>query len=111
MSDEENAVSGGPRLDRRRLLGAAGAPAASAATAGHAAESLLLSVAQPATGAPSPAGGSFELEELTILDLQRGMSSGKWSSRRLVELYLERIQTVDRGPSGTNAVAETNPDA
>ena len=39
------------------------------------------------------------------------MATGKWSSRRLTELYLERISGLDRGPQGPNAVAETNPEA
>ena len=33
------------------------------------------------------------------------------SLAKLVELYLERIEAVDRGASGTHALAEPNPDA
>ncbi|MCB9378859.1 MAG: amidase [Holophagales bacterium] len=40
-----------------------------------------------------------------------GLASGRWTSKRLVELYLGRIERVDRGPNGTNAIAELNPDA
>ncbi|KAB2957122.1 MAG: amidase [Thermoanaerobaculia bacterium] len=39
------------------------------------------------------------------------MAEGRWTSARLAELYLERIEAVDRGARGTHAIAEPNPDA
>ncbi len=97
-------------LTRRELIGAA---AGSAALAGAA---PLLGQGAPASApplAPSPHPGSrrFELSGLGVADLRRGLESGRFTSRRLVELYLERIAAVDRGPGGTNALAEVNPDA
>jgi amidase len=53
----------------------------------------------------------FELDELTIDALQQGLASGRWTSRRLVELYLERIETIDRSGPTLRSVLETNPDA
>jgi len=59
---------------------------------------------------------TFELEEITIPELQEGMKSGKFTARSLVEKYLERIDEVDtprkdkRGPA-VNAIIELNPDA
>ena len=42
---------------------------------------------------------SFELDELTITQLQAGLTSGKLSSVQLVRAYLERADEIDRdGP-------------
>jgi amidase len=51
---------------------------------------------------------SFELEEMTVSDLQDAMRSGKMTARSIAQKYLERIKTVDKQ---TNSVIETNPDA
>jgi amidase len=63
-------------------------------------------------GAAQPgAVAEFELEELSIDVLQEGQESGRWTARRLVELYLERIEATNlRGPE-LRALIETNPDA
>jgi amidase len=49
------------------------------------------------------------LDELTIHDLQQGMSSGKFSARSLTEKYLARIEAIDKRT--INSVIELNPDA
>jgi amidase len=49
-----------------------------------------------------------ELVEVTIADLQKKMKSGKLTARRLVEMYIERINVID---TKTHAVLEINPDA
>ena len=49
-----------------------------------------------------------ELVEVTIAELQAKMKSGKLTSRRLTEMYLERIKEVD---TKTHSVLELNPDA
>ncbi len=65
--------------------------------------------------APVPARqvppAAFELEEATIAQLQDGMASGRYTSRRLVELYLQRIDEVDRAGPALRSFSETNPDA
>ena len=53
----------------------------------------------------------FELEEWTVAQLQDGMKSGKYTSRKICELYLRRIENKDQGPNGLNSVIELNPDA
>jgi len=53
----------------------------------------------------------FELEEMTIADLQEGMKSGKHSARSLAEKYLARIEAVDRKGPALNSIIEINPDA
>jgi len=62
----------------------------------------------PAPYAPPP---PFELDEITIVQLQDGLKSGKYTSRRLVSAYLARIQQVDASGPTLRAVIETNPDA
>ena len=52
----------------------------------------------------------FELEELTISELQEGMKSGKFTSRSLVKKYLERIDDIDKGGPTINSIIEINPD-
>lgn len=60
---------------------------------------------------PVPEVPAFELEELSIAELGRGLASGRWTSHRLVELYLERIDVTNlRGPE-LRAVIETDPEA
>lgn len=71
--------------------------------------SSLAAALPPAAAVPALA--PFELDELTIAQLQEGMRSGRWTSRRLVELYLARIDELDRRGPELRQVIETNPDA
>jgi len=59
----------------------------------------------------SPEVRAFELEEITIGELQDGMKSGKYTARSLVEMYSARIQEADKSGPKVNAVIEMNPDA
>lgn len=54
---------------------------------------------------------AFELEELTVEALQEGMASGKYSSRSITQLYLDRIAKIDKGEILLNSVIEINPEA
>ena len=57
------------------------------------------------------AGAPFELDEATVESLQQAMKSGRLTSRRITELYLARIDAIDkRGPT-LSSVIEVNPDA
>ena len=51
------------------------------------------------------------LPEWTISELQEKMESGELTARRLAELYLERIDEVDKNGPYINSVIELNPDA
>ena len=53
----------------------------------------------------------FELNELTIDDLQQMMQKGTHTSASLTALYLKRIEDIDKNGPGLNAVIEVNPDA
>ena len=69
----------------------------------------------PARAGNAPPAGpdvrSFELDEVTIDGLQEGMKSGKYTSRALVEKYLQRIEDIDKQGPAINSVIELNPDA
>jgi amidase len=56
-------------------------------------------------------GGRFDWEELTVRDAQAAMDGGRISARRLTEMYLERIERIDRRGAALNSVIETNPEA
>jgi amidase len=51
------------------------------------------------------------LPEWTISDLQGKMESGELTARRIAELYLGRIEAVDKSGPYINSVIELNPDA
>ncbi len=54
---------------------------------------------------------NFTLNEISIDDLQRKMSSGIYTSRKITETYLARIKAIDKKGPKLNAVIELNPDA
>src|SRR5690349_3379555 len=77
-------ASGSSKMGRRNFLQASAITGMGAAllpfgTAARAAES---SPASP------PATPAFELDELTLADLQAGMQSGKFTARSLAEKYI-----------------------
>ena len=53
----------------------------------------------------------FELDEITIADLQAGMASGKFTARSITEKYLARIEEIDKQGPALNSVIEINPSA
>jgi amidase len=53
----------------------------------------------------------FELQEVSILELQQLLQTGKYSSETLVDLYLKRIQEIDKGGPALNSIIEINPEA
>ena len=55
--------------------------------------------------------GRFELEEITIDELQQKMKSGQTSSVTITQLYLNRIALIDKAGPTINAVIEINKDA
>jgi amidase len=79
----------------------------------------VAAVMYPALGAgrviagapPAAEPKAFELEEVTIDELQSAMKSGKFTARSITEQYLQRIQEVDKQGPAINSVIEINPDA
>ena len=60
---------------------------------------------------PEPNAGDFVLNEITIDELQKKMQSGEYTSRSITQLYLNRIDAIDKKGPAINAVIEINPDA
>ena len=53
---------------------------------------------------PRPA--AFPLEEATSAQLQSWMTAGRYTARQLAELYLQRIEEIDRkGPALRSVIA------
>jgi amidase len=53
----------------------------------------------------------FDLEELTVVELQARMASGQETARSIVDKYLTRIDAIDRNGPALGCVLELNPDA
>jgi amidase len=53
----------------------------------------------------------FGLNEATIDVLQQKMQQGVYTARSITELYLKRIEQIDKAGPGLHAVLEVNPDA
>lgn len=72
-----------------------------------------LSAGLAAGAPPDPASEvkPFELDEITLSELQDGMKSGRFTARSLVEKYCARIAEIDKRGPAINAVIEMNPDA
>ena len=51
------------------------------------------------------------MQELTIQTIQEKLAAGELTARGLVEIYLARIEAIDRAGPRLNAVIEVNPDA
>lgn len=58
-----------------------------------------------------PIAIGFELNEITISELQDKMAKGEYSSEKITQLYLLRIAAIDKKGPALNAVIELNPDA
>jgi amidase len=78
---------------------------------GAARVSASVSPAENAANPAAPGVKPFELEEITLSELQDGMKSGRFTARSLVEKYSARIDEIDKHGPAVNAVIEINPDA
>ncbi|RYU91234.1 amidase [Mucilaginibacter terrigena] len=74
-----------------------------------------VSCSQPAdkaqTDGTTPFTDDFELNEATIADLQKKMENGTHTSRSITELYLKRIDAIDKSGPKINAIIELNKSA
>jgi amidase len=73
---------------------------------GVAAAALPASSASASSDEPA-----FELNELSLTELQELLQSGKQTARSLTEKYLARIESLDRRGPTLRSVMEVNPDA
>jgi amidase len=62
-----------------------------------------------ASAVPASNVKPFELDEITISSLQDGMQSGKFTAHSLVEMYVSRIEEIDKRGPAINSVLELNP--
>jgi amidase len=97
-------------MDRRRFIGTAAAGGAG----------LTLGAGSCAPGddeveSMSSDGGvqvrPFELDEITLDELQTSMESGERTARSIAELCLRRIEEMDRRGPELGSIIETNPEA
>ena len=97
---------------RRRFL-QAGLLGGVAAAAGPALRPVFAASPRSSAAPGAEAAGvpAFELDEITIGELQDGMKSGKYSARAIAEKYIARIAAIDKNGPMVNSVIETNPDA
>src|SRR5215471_5079901 len=56
-------------------------------------------------------GEGINLEEITVAELQGAMNAGRLDAETLVQMYLARIQAIDRSGPTLRSVQEINPDA
>ena len=70
---------------------------------------VLPSILTVAAMAQAPA--AFVLDEVTVEQLQQWMQSGRYTSRQIVDLYLLRIEQIDRAGPTLRSVLEVNPEA
>jgi amidase len=100
MSDRQDSSG---RLDRRTLLRLGTLAGAAALAPGE--------IQARERRDPAPPVPDFELDELTIVDLQQRMASGQETAHSIATKYLARIESLDRQGPALRAVLETNPDA
>jgi amidase len=83
-------------MDRRDFLKIATAAPLAAAACSSVAQDFL---------------SDFELDEATVSSLQAGMQSGKWSARSITQLYIDRINKLNRSGPDLEAIIEVSPEA
>ncbi len=72
---------------------------------------LVTSVVALATPEVLLAKTGVAVEELTLADIAAAFADGRLTSRRLTQMYLERINSLDRHGPALGAVIEVNPHA
>ncbi len=87
-------------MERRTMMKLTAASLATLAQAGGTAAQ------QPMAATPT-----FELDEVTVLQLQAAMRNGSRSAVSIAQLYLARCDAIDKTGPAINAIIERNPDA
>ncbi len=97
------------RIDRRGFL-----VATLAMGGGAASTASCRPKSRPETPTPAEPVSDFELDEITVRDLQAGMEEGRFTARGITELYIARIEAIDKdggGRPGLHSIIEVNPEA
>lgn len=107
--------NGGKSSSRRNFLQSTlvGGAAAAISPTLLAAHADSISTARAPREVPNDSNSirPFELDEITLSELQEGLTSGKFTARSLVEKYSARIDEIDKHGPAVNAIIEMNPDA
>jgi amidase len=96
-----------PSKSRRGFLQASLATGIAATYPALGAAHVTAQEAAPQSGTPK----EFELDEKTIDELAKDMQDGRYTSRSLAEMYLRRIQEIDKAGPMVNSIIEVNPEA
>ena len=103
MPPENNDDNRASQLSRRKFLSSAALFGAASLAPGHPAPGETTLAPQDV----SP----FDLDEITVAQLQDGMESGKFTAHSIAQKYLDRIAEIDKQGPAINSVIEINPDA
>ena len=93
-------------LNRREFIGAG-----ALGTAGATVTAGCRMEGPPGTEVAASTVDPFELDEVSIVELQRRMESGRETARSVAGKYLRRIEEIDRQGPALRSVIEVNPDA
>jgi len=96
-------------MDRRKFI--KNASMAGLALTGWAAGSCATPAGKNQEGARDGLTDDFPLNEFTIRELQQKMVAAEYTSRSITEMYLRRIDAIDKNGPKLNSVIELNPDA
>ena len=105
--NQESLVGG--NISRRDFIRASAVGGAVVAAGPVACGREKVPSAEPTPVTPSPT--DFELGEITLGELRQGMDRGRFTARSVTEMYLLRIEQIDRKGPALRAIIETNPDA
>ena len=98
-------------MDRRKFLTTAAVAGAFAARAQEPKPQAQEPSRPDMEHAPGVEPRSFELDEMTVSDLASRIKQGSLTAERIAQLYLERIDEIDRRGPTLRSVIEINPDA
>ncbi len=94
-------------IDRRRFIGTTVLGGAGLTLGAGCAPASDERQGQEAPARVSP----FDLDEIGVGELQQRMESGEHTARSIAQLYLDRIEQLNRQGPQLRAIIETNPDA
>jgi amidase len=99
-------------MDRRKFLKNSSVAGLAVTSAAVSAGNVVAGISDTTSGnSASNPFDDFELNEITIDELQKKMQNGEYTSRFITELYVKRIGRIDRDGPAIHAVIELNPDA
>lgn len=105
-------IGGLNSMNRRKFLkNSSVASLAVTSTVASAGYAFAGTFTNPSGDSAAHPDNDFELNEITVDELQQKMQNGEYSSHLITELYLKRIGRIDKKGPAINAIIEINPDA